>query len=103
MYYNNNMAEKKKKKLVNLILSAVLFVVATFLVITIASTVYQTITLKNQADVVNAELAILEEEKEQLSSTKAKLEDENYVVTYARGEYMFSKGDEKLFKLPSKK
>ena len=103
MYYNNNMAEKKKKKLVNLILSVVLFVVATFLVITIASTVYQTITLKKQAEVVNAELAKLEEEKEKLSSTKAKLEDENYVVTYARGEYMFSKGDEKLFKLPSKK
>lgn len=97
------MAEKKKnKKIVNLILSTTLFVVATFLIITIASTVYQTVTLKKQAEIVNAELAKLEEEKEQLSSTKAKLKDENYVVTYARGEYMFSKGNEKLFKLPSK-
>lgn len=97
------MAGKKKNKIVNLVLSAVLFIVATFLLITVASTVYQTFTLKKQAELVDEELAKLEDEKEQLSSTKAKLEDENYVVTYARGEYMFSKGDEKLFKLPSKK
>ena len=29
-----------------------------------------------------------------------KLEDPDYVQTYARGEYMFSKGDEKVFYLP---
>ena len=67
-----------------------------------ASTIYQRITLRKQAEIVSQELEKLEEEKEELSSIKAKLEDENYVVTYARGEYMFSKGDEKLFKLPSK-
>lgn len=92
----------KSKRVVNIVLSVVLVIVATFLLISSASIIYQRINLKKQAEIVNAELEQLEEEKENLSSIKTKLEDENYVVTYARGEYMFSKGDEKLFKLPSK-
>lgn len=99
------MAEKKKanNKVVNIVISAILAIVGTFLLVISASTIYQRITLKKQADIVNQELEKLEEEKVELSSIKSKLEDENYVVTYARGEYMFSKGDEKLFKLPSRK
>lgn len=99
------MAEKKKanNKVVNIVISAILAIVGTFLLVISASTIYQRITLKKQADIVNQELEKLEEEKAELSSIKSKLEDENYVVTYARGEYMFSKGDEKLFKLPSRK
>lgn len=96
------MAEKKKKSLVNIILASVLAIVATFLLYSSISTIYSRVTLTRQAKIVKEELAKLQEENENLSSIRTKLEDENYVVTYARGEYMFSKGDEKLFKLPSK-
>lgn len=97
------MAKKQKSKILNIILSVVLAIIGTFFLITAITTLYQRVSLQKQADIVNAELEKLEEEKAELSSIKTKLEDENYVVTYARGEYMFSKGDEKLFKLPSKK
>ena len=60
------------------------------------------INLKKQEATVKEQLAILEQENSDLLATKNKLEDPNYVTTYARGEYMFSKGDEKLFRLPSK-
>ncbi|MBR4484761.1 MAG: septum formation initiator family protein, partial [Erysipelotrichaceae bacterium] len=53
-----------------------------------------------QAKVVEAELEALRDENASLTSTKEKLEDPDYVQTYARGEYMFSKGDEKVFYLP---
>ena len=97
------MAEKKKNKIANTLIAIVFCVAGTFLLVTAASTIYQRLSLNKQAELVSAELEKLEEEKEELSATKTKLEDENYVVTYARGEYMFSKGEEKLFKLPSKK
>lgn len=97
------MVKKQKSKVLNIILSVVLAIIGTFFLITAITTIYQRVSLQKQADIVNAELEKLEEEKVELSSIKTKLEDENYVVTYARGEYMFSKGDEKLFKLPSKK
>ena len=96
------MAENKKRKIFNYVISFIFVIAGTFLLISTIQIVYQRITLDKQAEYVSQELQKLEEEKEELSSIKAKLEDENYVVTYARGEYMFSKGDEKLFKLPSK-
>jgi cell division protein DivIC len=57
-------------------------------------------TLQQQAKVVEAELEALRAENASLTSTKEKLEEPDYVQTYARGEYMFSKGDEKVFYLP---
>jgi cell division protein DivIC len=56
--------------------------------------------LQQQAKLVEAELEALKDENASLISTKEKLEDPDYVQTYARGEYMFSKGDEKVFYLP---
>ena len=96
------MAEKKKGKVFSYVISFIFVIAGTFLLVSTISIVYQRISLDKQAEVVSQELQRLEEEKEELSSIKTKLEDENYVVTYARGEYMFSKGEEKLFKLPSK-
>ena len=65
--------------------------------------VYRMYTLKQQAELVEKQLSDLQDEYAALISTKNKLEDPNYVTTYARGEYMFSKGDEKVFYLPSGK
>lgn len=97
------MVETKKKSVASFFVTIVLFAAGTFFLVSSISTLYTKFDLDNQARIVNEELSKLEEEKEELLSIKAKLEDPNYVVTYARGEYMFSKGDEKLFKLPSKK
>ena len=56
--------------------------------------------LQQQAKVVEQELEALRDENASLIATKEKLEDPEYIQTYARGEYMFSKGDEKVFYLP---
>lgn len=93
--------KRKKKKLVTKAISIVLIVIAIFIFGQVGKKLYTMITLQKQAETVAEELKALEEENASLVSTRDKLEDPNYVQTYARGEYMFSKGDEKVFYLPS--
>ena len=61
---------------------------------------YNIFALQKKAELVEQQLEILKDENATLISTKEKLEDPDYVQTYARGKYMFSKGDEKVFYLP---
>ena len=48
------------------------------------------LTIEERIAAVEAELEALRDENASLISTKEKLEDPDYVQTYARGEYMFS-------------
>lgn len=101
----NNTTVKKKKKLskrfTRKLVSIVLIVAAIGIFINVGKQVYTMYTLKRQSDLVQDELTALEDENAALVATKSKLEDNSYVTTYARGAYMFSKGDEKVFYLPS--
>ena len=96
---------KKKRKLNKAlggkVFSIVLIVIAIGIFINVGKQVYNVYSLKVQAEVAQEELTKLQDENATLTSTKEKLEDPDYVATYARGEYMFSKGDEKVFYLPS--
>ncbi len=94
---------KKKKKMnsiVSKLISIALIVAAIAILSGVLQKIYNLFTLQQQARVVEAELEALKDENASLTSTKEKLEDPDYVQTYARGEYMFSKGDEKVFYLP---
>ena len=99
------MPQKKRRKinrrLASKLISIVLIVIAIVIFVNVGKQVYTMYSLKKQAKVVEEELIKLQDENAALVSTKNKLEDPNYVTTYARGEYMFSKGDEKVFYLPS--
>ena len=104
--YNFSMTIKKKKRrlnkrLVHKIISIVLICAAIGIFYNVFKQVKTMYDLKKQSDLVEAELTALEDENAALVSTKEKLEDSSYVTTYARGAYMFSKGDEKVFYLPS--
>lgn len=110
--YNSNMTIKDDRKVVkkrrrlnrrtiNKLISIVLICAAIYIFINVAKQFHTMYMLKKQSQLVESELAILEDENAALVSTKNKLEDSNYVTTYARGAYMFSKGDEKVFYLPS--
>ena len=95
--------KKKKRRKLNKrtivkLISIVLLVVSITMLFGVGKEVISVINLKNEEAQVQEQLAILEQENADLMQTKAKLEDPNYVTTYARGEYMFSKGDEKLFR-----
>ncbi len=103
LLYNECMAKKGKKKknsIVSKLISIVLIVAAITILTGVLKKIYTMFTLQQQAKVVEAELEALRDENASLTSTKEKLEDPDYVQTYARGEYMFSKGDEKVFYLP---
>ena len=98
------MAKKKKsrrKAAITKIISIVLIVAAIAIFSNVAKQLYTMFSLQKQAALVEEELQALKDENASLISTKEKLEDPDYVQTYARGEYMFSKGDEKVFYLPS--
>jgi len=77
-----------------------MLVISIYLFFNVATQVYESVDLRRQEEIVQKELTALQEENAQLTAEKTKLEDPNYVATYARGEYMFSKDDEKVFYLP---
>ena len=96
------MAKKKKKTkaIISKLISIALIIMAIAILIGVLQKIYNMFALQQQAKMVEAELQSLRDENASLTSTKEKLEDPDYVQTYARGEYMFSKGDEKVFYLP---
>lgn len=93
-------AKKKTKTIVSKLISIALIVAAIAIFTSVLQNVIKMFSLQQQAKLVEAELEALRDENASLISTKEKLEDPDYVQTYARGEYMFSKGDEKVFYLP---
>ena len=98
------MAAKRKKKkhsIISRLISIVLILAAIVVLSNVLKKIYNMFVLQQQAKLVEAELERLKDENASLTSTKEKLEDPEYIQTYARGEYMFSKGDEKVFYLPS--
>jgi len=93
--------KKKKNKVLSKVLAIVFIVAAIGIFYNVLSQIYNMFALQKQAELVEEQLKLLKEENASLVSTKEKLEDPDYVTTYARGEYMFSKSDEKVFYLPS--
>ncbi|MBR5003921.1 MAG: septum formation initiator family protein [Erysipelotrichaceae bacterium] len=67
----------------------------------VAREVMNTMELKNQLEDVKLRLETIQAENEQLTSQQEKLQDPNYVQSYARGNYMLSKEGEQIFYLPS--
>lgn len=60
-----------------------------------------TYTLLTDIDDAKKELEALQKEQEKLVQQKEQLLDENYVKTWARGEYLITKEGEEIYKLPS--
>ena len=62
--------------------------------------VYTTMTLKKQLVEVQEKYQEVLDENAYLTSEREKLEDPDYVASYARGTYLLSKDDEQIFYLP---
>ena len=92
---------RKKEIKVAKMVWIIVIIFAIFILSDALKKIYNMFVLREQADLVEAQLQELKDENASLVSTKEKLEDPDYIQTYARGEYMFSKGDEKVFYLPS--
>ena len=96
-----NTKKKKKNSTVSKVISIILICCALVFLVDVFKRVYNMFALQKQAEIVAEQLEAIKDENASLISTKEKLEDPDYIQTYARGEYMFSKGDEKVFYLPS--
>lgn len=92
--------KNRKRNLISKLISLVVILFAIFILSGVLKKIYEMFSLEQQAKIVEAELESLRQENASLISTKEKLEDPEYIQTYARGEYMFSKGDEKVFYIP---
>jgi cell division protein DivIC len=76
------------------------FLFSLYLLYRVAAEVYTTITLKRQLLEVEEKYQQVLDENEYLTREREKLEDPDYVASYARGNYMLSKDDEQIFYLP---
>ena len=95
-----NKKRKIKSPIVKYISVAVIFV-SLFMFVSVAQELMATIELNQKLKVVEAELEVIAKENEQLTSQEDKLKDENYIQSYARGNYMLSKEGEEIYYLPS--
>ena len=78
----------------------ILIGVSAYLLYRVALEVYTTISLRQQLAEVEERYQEVLDENEYLTRERAKLEDPDYVASYARGNYLLSKDDEQIFYLP---
>ncbi len=95
--------KRRKRQMTPIFKLIVLFVfgVGIFFSYSVFSEIYKTIELKQQLAQVEKQLQEIKDENVRLTSQKDKLEDPNYVQSYARGNYMLTKDGEEIFYLPS--
>lgn len=91
----------KRKALFFKVIFIFVLVVAVFLFFGAISELLSTHKLRKQHAAVTKELEEIQKINASLTNQKEKLSDPNYIQTYARGNYMFSKEGEQIFYLPS--
>ena len=96
---------KKKKRKMTPFLKLIRYVVigfSCFLLFQVGREVYTTLTLRQQLEEVQERYQEVLDENVYLTTERAKLEDPDYIQSYARGNYMLSKDGEQIFYLPEK-
>ncbi len=94
--------KKKKKKLTPIIkLFLVLMAGASiYFLYSVGQELMTTFQLRRQLAEVQEKLQEVQDESTYLNKQKEKLQDPDYVQSYARGNYMLSKTGEQIFYLP---
>ena len=92
--------KKRPKQFVFKIVSIVLVAFSIYLLAGVVNELSTMVNLKKRAEAAEVELNQLKDENAELISKKEKLEDPNYVQSFARGNYMFSKDGEQIFFFP---
>ena len=96
--------KRKKKKQMTPIFKPVLlgfFGAAVYLTIGVVTEIYTTFELRAQVAKVEKELQDIKDQNTYLITQKSKLEDPDYVQSYARGNYMLTKDGEEIYYLPA--
>lgn len=96
--------KKRKKKKLSPIFKLVcigLLVASGYLFYLSAKELYMTYTLSASLEEAKAQLQEVTDENTYLTSQRDKLEDPEYVQSYARGNYLLTKDGENIYYLPS--
>ncbi|MBR4446343.1 MAG: septum formation initiator family protein [Solobacterium sp.] len=97
------MTERKKvRKMtpINKLLTLILFCFSGWFLYQVGQELFTMVTLRSQLAEVEAKLQEVKDENNYLVDQKAKLQDPDYVESYARGNYMLSRDGEQIFYLP---
>ena len=94
------MKRRKQSNIIKFLLICI-FAISAYLLFGVAKDIMKMNELAKKNKELESQLSLIEEENTSLLNQKAKLSDPNYVQTFARGNYMFSKQGEQVFYLPS--
>ena len=95
--------KKKPKRYISIVLGAGLATFSMILLFNVYKEISITLQLKKELNDAMVELEKVNEENSLLTSQKDRLDDPNFVQSYARGNHMLSKEGEKIFYLPQSK
>jgi len=95
------MKKTRKKKVLTIIVSLIFLSIAAYFLSQVVEEVLTTVDLKKELKESEVLLAEIKKENIELSDQKDKLQDPEYVKSYARGTYLLSKDGEQIFYLPS--
>ncbi|MDO4521312.1 MAG: septum formation initiator family protein [Erysipelotrichaceae bacterium] len=96
-------SKKKKNRRLTPVMKLVCIVligISIYLLYSVGREVMTTLELRRQLAEVEEKLEKVQLENERLNKEKEKLQDPDYVQSYARGNYMLSKDGEQIFYLP---
>ena len=82
------------------LLTLILLCFSAYFLFQVGRELYTMFTLRSQLAEVSEKLQEVQDENTYLIDQKAKLQDPDYVESYARGNYMLSRDGEQIFYLP---
>lgn len=88
------------KKITATVLGAIVLLISGVLIYDAATELFTAKKTRDELRTVQAELADLETQQEDLTGVREKLSDPTYVQNYARGAHLMSKSEEQVFVLP---
>lgn len=93
---------KKKRRLTPLtkLICVIMLGASAFMLYMVFQEGMTTLRLQQELSEVQAKLQEVQDENRYLTTEKEKLQDPDYVETYARGKYQLSKDGEQIFYLP---
>ena len=95
-----NSVKKKKMTPGRKLLCICMIIASGFMMFAVVQEGMTTLKLQQQLSEVQAKLQEVQDENRYLTNEKKKLQDPEYVETYARGKYQLSKDGEQIFYLP---
>lgn len=100
MTVKKNNRKKRKLAPITKLFCLILVLISAYMLYSVGSEIYTTFRLHQELAEVQEKLQEVQDENTYLSNEKTKLQDPDYVQSYARGNYMLTKDGEQIFYLP---